>query len=148
MDFGSAHKEGIRHVAGDGGYPRGEAKDNFSDHAFFNERPPGGKDLTTQLDHASPSQVDRAMTLMDQKVAKAQQSDTTKFQMVSEQTQRLVEGLQSIAVSREILDERKTKELRMIENSIALDLNGVRQARKDGELKAEKAGETYMAELR
>merc|ERR1719161_2906114 len=86
--------------------------------------------------------------LLDQRVAKHQQTEENKLRVASDQVTRLIEGLQSMSVSREILDERKTKELRMIENSIALDLNVVRQARKDLEAKADKEGERHITELR
>lgn len=139
-----------------GGYSYGgEAKDSLGDHS-----PTDQKHLSVgvgihhnefisapHLDRTSPSQVDRMLTLMDQKVSKVQQAEQSKLQMISEQTQRLVEGLQSMAVSREILDERKTKELRMIENSLALDLNVVRQARKDAEAKCDKVMENHVGEM-
>jgi len=162
MDFGSAHNESVRSW-GDGGYPDAEAKDSFGDHSHDESRRvplPGalsavhgvssGSDFMTaaHADRTSPSQVDRSMTLMDQKVSKVQQAEQSKLQMISEQTQRLVEGLQSMAVSREILDERKTKEIRMIENSIALDLNVLRQARKDGEAKSDKAMQSHIEDMR
>jgi hypothetical protein len=67
--------------------------------------------------------------------------------MLTDQMQRLMESLQAMRVAREIHDERRLKEVRMIENSLQLDLQSARQARKEIESRAEDLAAARVAEL-
>lgn len=87
------------------------------------------------------------VTMLDQRVTHATQAEESKLRMLADQTQRLVEGLQAMRVAREIHDERRLKEIRMIENSLQLDLQSARQARKEIENRAEELAATRLAEL-
>merc|ERR1712050_280595 len=67
--------------------------------------------------------------------------------MLADQTQRLVEGLQAMRAAREIHEERRWKEKRMMENNLQLDLQNARQARKEIESRSEDLASSRLAEL-
>merc|ERR1711998_567966 len=52
---------------------------------------------------------------------------------IRNQIQKLEEGMNNEQMAREMLEERKAKEFKLIENSILLDLNVEKQHRKDAE---------------
>jgi hypothetical protein len=67
--------------------------------------------------------------LIDEKMTKAQMTEDTKFkvrtwftnfsfQQIKDQISKLIEGIQTEQMSRELLDERKSKELKLSENNI------------------------------
>lgn len=87
------------------------------------------------------------VTMLDQRVTHSTQAEESKLRMLADQMQRLNEGLQAMRVAREIHDERRLKEIRMIENSLQLDLQGARQARKEIENRAEELSAARLAEL-
>merc|ERR1712048_103039 len=75
------------------------------------------------------------------------QAEESRIRMLADQTQRLVEGLQAMRVAREIHEERRLKEIRMMENNLQLDLQNARQARKEIESRAEDLASSRLAEL-
>ena len=50
----------------------------------------------------------------------------------------MVDGLQSDSLARDLLDERKTKELKLSENNVLIDLNVEKQNRRETEAKISK----------
>merc|ERR1719265_325957 len=104
---------------------------------------PGGN----QPQRALPAEVEQMVIMLDQRVTHAIQADESKVRMQADQVQRLVEGLQAMKVAREIHEERRLKEARMIENSLQLDLQNARQARKEIESRAEDLSSSRLAEL-
>ena len=68
--------------------------------------------------------------------------------MLKDQITRLHEELATERVSREILDERKAKELKLVESSVTLDLNVEKQARKGSESTVQKQIEDRCFQLR
>lgn len=87
------------------------------------------------------------VTALDQRVTHAVQAEEARLRMLGDQTQRLLEGLQAMRVAREIHDERRSKEIRMIENNLQLDLQNSRQARKEIEGRAEDIASARITEL-
>lgn len=87
------------------------------------------------------------VTMLDQRVTHATQAEEARLRMLADQTQRLVEGLQAMRVAREIHEERRLKEIRMMENNLQLDLQSARQARKEIECRAEDLASNRLSEL-
>lgn len=67
---------------------------------------------------------------------------------MKDQITRLHEELATERVSREILDERKTKELKLVESSVTLDLNVEKQGRKGSQGTVQKGIEDRCFQLR
>merc|ERR1711881_778648 len=72
------------------------------------------------------------------KLSRNQMAEETKFKLLKDQITKLQEGLATERIAREILDERKAKELKLVENNVQLDLNVEKQNRKDNETKIQK----------
>lgn len=96
---------------------------------------------------ALPCEVEQMVAMLDQRVTHATQAEEARLRMLSDQTQRLVEGLQAMRVAREIHEERRLKEIRMMENNLQLDLQSARQARKEIECRAEDLASSRLEEL-
>jgi len=96
---------------------------------------------------SAPAEVEQMVTMLDQRATHATEADASKLRMLADQVQRLMEGLQAMRVAREIHDERREKECRMIENSLQLDLQGARQARKEMESRAEDLSSSRVSDL-
>jgi len=94
------------------------------------------------------SEVEHMVATLDQRVTQRTQSEAAQLRMFEDQAQRLSEGLSAMRVAREIQDERKLKELRMIESSCALDLHSSRKVQRDLEEKLELAVAQRGNELR
>lgn len=58
-----------------------------------------------------------------------------KFKTLRDQLNKLSSTLASERASKDFLDERKTKELKLVENSLQIDLNLLKQGRKESEVK-------------
>merc|ERR1719472_47187 len=97
--------------------------------------------------HPIPSEAEQLVSMLDQRVTVATQAEEARLRMLTDQMQRLMESLQAMRVAREIHDERRLKEVRMIENSLQLDLQSARQARKEIESRAEDLAAARVAEL-
>merc|ERR1711865_375767 len=70
---------------------------------------------------------------LDERVQNNQISERNKFNVIRNQIVKLQEGMNNERMAREMLEERKAKEFKLIENSILLDLNVEKQHRKDAE---------------
>ena len=57
---------------------------------------------------------------------------------MKDQISRLAEGIQTESMARELMDERKTKELKLTENNIQIELNVEKQNRRETETKINK----------
>merc|ERR1711959_457039 len=96
---------------------------------------------------ASPNKLrirqlsDKLASLQDEMDHEKQaRSDATELKLkvlddkllpLNEQIERLMEELAAERLSREVMDERKTKEIKSVESSISLDLTAEKRARKD-----------------
>jgi hypothetical protein len=65
-------------------------------------------------------------------------SSDNKYKLLKDQLSRVAEGLAQERHMREAMDERKAKELKLVENNLRIDLNLLKQARKDTEGKVTK----------
>ncbi|GKT34383.1 Endoplasmic reticulum transmembrane helix translocase [Aduncisulcus paluster] len=92
--------------------------------------------------------IETKLKVLDEKLSRSQLSEAAKLKLLKDQIGKLQEALATERVSREILDERKKKELGLVESSITLDLNVERQQRKDGEAKLMKSIEERVFAVR
>merc|ERR1712139_116464 len=79
--------------------------------------------------------VELKLKVLDDKLLRAQISEEDKLRPLHEQITKLQEELASERMGREVMDERKTKEIKAVESSISLDLTVEKRARKDLESK-------------
>merc|ERR1719272_738313 len=70
------------------------------------------------------------LEVLDDKLLRAQISEEEKLKPLNEQISRLHEELAAERLSREVMDERKTKEIKAVESSISLDLTAEKRQRK------------------
>jgi len=68
---------------------------------------------------------------LDDKITRNYQYTEEKYKLVKEQIVKIQEGIATEVIAREILEERKEKELQLVENNIALELNVERQEIKE-----------------
>ena len=57
---------------------------------------------------------------------------------MKDQTSKLIEGIQTEQMARELMDERKSKELKLSENNIQIEMNVEKQNRRESEAKITK----------
>eukprot|EP00401_Gymnodinium_catenatum_P018377 CAMPEP_0117555802 /NCGR_PEP_ID=MMETSP0784-20121206/51466_1 /TAXON_ID=39447 /ORGANISM="" /LENGTH=282 /DNA_ID=CAMNT_0005353027 /DNA_START=108 /DNA_END=956 /DNA_ORIENTATION=+ len=93
-----------------------------------------------------PIEMEQMVTSIDQRVTHVHQAEDARIRMLHDQAQRLIEGLQAMRVARDIHDERRVKELQMIESNVLLDLSNARQARSELEMRVEEIGNQRIAE--
>eukprot|EP00927_Polykrikos_kofoidii_P068591 TRINITY_DN63936_c0_g1_i1.p1 TRINITY_DN63936_c0_g1~~TRINITY_DN63936_c0_g1_i1.p1 ORF type:complete len:300 (+),score=38.57 TRINITY_DN63936_c0_g1_i1:136-1035(+) len=87
--------------------------------------------------------TDKLMAI-EHRVTHVSQSEDARLRMLADHAQKLSEGLQAIRVARDIHQERRQKEIRMIESNVMLDISNTRQARVETEHKSE---ELYQREF-
>jgi len=85
---------------------------------------------------------------LDQRVTQVMQAEGTRLRMLMDQVQRLNEGLQAMRVAREIQEERRQQELRILEGNVQQDLIKAREDRKDFQARLEERGEKFLRERR
>merc|ERR1712118_253404 len=81
--------------------------------------------LQDEMDHEKQARSDATelkLKVLDDKLLRAQISEEEKLKPLNEQIARYVEELSAERLSREVMDERKTKEIKAVESSISLDL--------------------------
>merc|ERR1712046_550456 len=81
--------------------------------------------LQDELEHekqARSDAVELKLKVLDDKLLRAQISEEEKLKPLNEQISRLHEELAAERLSREVMDERKTKEIKAVESGISLDL--------------------------
>lgn len=94
------------------------------------------------------SEVEQMLALLDQRVTQMAHSEGARLRMVGDQVQRLMEGLQAMRVAREVQDERRLKEIRMLESNVMLDLRKAAEGRKEMEVRAGELSTHCLAEHR
>merc|ERR1712216_877973 len=90
--------------------------------------------LQDELEHekqARSDAVELKLKVLDDKPLRAQISEEEKLKPLNEQISRLHEELAAERLSREVMDERKTKEIKTVESTISLDLTQEKRQRKD-----------------
>ncbi len=83
--------------------------------------------------------IEMKLKVLEEKLTKTTVAEETKLNGIKEQLGKLEDQISTNRAARDVLDERKTKELRLVESSITLDLGVEKQARKDSEAKILKA---------
>eukprot|EP00708_Paratrimastix_pyriformis_P004795 GAFH01003726.1.p1 GENE.GAFH01003726.1~~GAFH01003726.1.p1 ORF type:complete len:268 (-),score=98.60 GAFH01003726.1:92-871(-) len=78
-------------------------------------------------------QVEGRLRALDERITRAQSGEDIRWRCMKDQVVKLQEALAAEKLARELLDEKKTKELKLLESSISLDLSVEKQARKDSE---------------
>lgn len=87
----------------------------------------------TETREQQKDSLEMRLDLLDEKVARSLMAETTKFNLLKEQIDRIQEALSAERAAREVLDERKTKELRLFETNINIELNNERNIRTESE---------------
>lgn len=85
---------------------------------------------------------------LDDRIRKSHQNDEATFKLFKEQILKLQEALSSQKVARELLDDKKAAELKMLDTNINLDINVERQERKEAESEINKMFEDKMGRQR
>merc|ERR1712096_246899 len=75
--------------------------------------------------------VNNKLQVLDQRLMRAQISEEDKLKPLHERINRLQEELAAERLSREVMDERKSKEIKAVENNCTVDLTVEKRARKD-----------------
>merc|ERR1712164_184671 len=87
-------------------------------------------DELSQEKQARADAVELKLKVLDDKLLRAQISEEEKLKPLNEQISRLHEELAAERLSREVMDERKTKEIKAVESGISLDLTQEKRSRK------------------
>jgi len=87
--------------------------------------------LDSERTIAKPDSFEASIKHLDDKITRNYQYTEEKYKLVKEQIIKVQEGIATEVIAREILEERKEKELQLVENNIAIELNVDRQERKE-----------------
>lgn len=79
--------------------------------------------------HANPREAERQLMQLEQRVTQVCEVEFARTKVLSDQSQRLQEGLHAMRVAREIHEERRQKELKIVENGFLKDLEKATGAR-------------------
>jgi len=93
-------------------------------------------------------ELEKMVEQTDQRVVSLQQNEGGRLRQLTEQARRLTEGLQAMRAAREIHDERRLKELRMMESSLVLDIGKASHERREAEARTEELGDASLVEHR
>lgn len=85
---------------------------------------------------------------LEGRVQNSSVSTEAKFKLLKDQISKLGETMSSERLARELLDEKKTKELKLVENNLLIDLNILKQSRKEHEGKVVKSLDEKLYGLR
>lgn len=85
---------------------------------------------------------------LEDKVGKNQSVNDERFRLLKDQVAKLQEGIATEIIAREILDERKTKEIKLVENNINLELNVEKQNKREVEQRIAKKVDEKIYSLR
>merc|ERR1711998_416727 len=94
--------------------------------------------LQDELDNEKQARgeaVELKLKVLDDKMIRAQVSEEEKLKPLHDNVANLTENLYAERLAREVMDERKTKEVKTVESAISLDITAQRRARKDLEAK-------------
>merc|ERR1711934_85569 len=75
--------------------------------------------------------VELKLKVLDDKLIRAQVSEEEKMKPLHDNTAAVTESLYAERLAREVMDERKTKEIKTVESAISLDITAQRRSRKD-----------------
>ncbi|CAK9010308.1 unnamed protein product [Durusdinium trenchii] len=98
--------------------------------------------------HFFPAEIEKQIASLEQRVAQMTEGDSTRMRVLLEQTTCLEEGLQAIRVAREIHDERRRKELQMVQGSFDTDLKKAVSERIQLESSLQEKGKAMLEDCR
>lgn len=81
---------------------------------------------------------DQRIRRAEDAIAHIQLSEEARIKVCKESMAAIIEGLQNEQISRDLLDEKKSKELKLTENNLLIDLNLEKQHRRESEAKISK----------
>ncbi|KAJ1483937.1 hypothetical protein T484DRAFT_2548480 [Baffinella frigidus] len=88
---------------------------------------------------ASQTELSRRVAGVEDRLARFEMDRDRKDKELNEKYETLRVGLENEALAREILQERKLKELKLVESGVTLDLNLERQGRMEAEMRVAKS---------
>ena len=77
-----------------------------------------------------------------------QQNEEQRVKLVKENINKLVETIQNETMARDIVDEKKTKEIKLCENNLQIELNIEKQHRRETEAKISKIVDERLYTIR
>jgi len=98
--------------------------------------------------HCAPSEMEKRVALLEQRIGQITEGEGSRIQTLCEQAKRLQEGLHALRVSEEIQDERRQKELKVVESSMLSDLQKAASERQQAEQKHEESISSRLDECR
>merc|ERR1719198_2485751 len=93
------------------------------------------QDELDQEKQARNDAVELKLKVLDDKLLRAQISEEDKLKPLHEQITKLQEELAAERLSREVMDERRSKDIKSVEQACQLDLTVEKRGRKDLESK-------------
>lgn len=96
--------------------------------------------------HANPREAERQLVQLEQRVTQVCEVEVARTKVLADQSQRLQEGLHAMRVAREIQDERRQKELKVVESGFLIDLEKATGARIAMAAHLDEAGQTAIEE--
>jgi len=98
--------------------------------------------------HFIPAEVEKQIIVLEQRVEQITEGDSNRIGALNEQMKRLEEGLQAIRVSRDILDERRRKERKLLEGSFTAELERATSERRQLESSLQERGRSILDDCR
>jgi len=98
--------------------------------------------------HCAPAEVEKRVVLLEQRIVQVKEGESSRIQTLYEQAKRLDEGLQALRVSQEIHDERRKKELKMVESNVMSDVQKAASDRQDLERRLQESTDAVVGDCR
>ncbi|CAE7563158.1 unnamed protein product [Symbiodinium necroappetens] len=92
--------------------------------------------------------MEKRVALLEQRIGQTTEGEGSRIQTLCEQAKRLQEGLHALRVSEEIHDERRQKELKVVESSMLSDLQKAASERQQAEQKHEESISSRLDDCR
>ncbi|CAJ1383819.1 unnamed protein product [Effrenium voratum] len=132
--------------------PMGESRARGVSSEVQIRRAKTSQDLNLNLQnsylHLAPAEVEKQIAVVEQRIVQIREGDGGRVRLLCEQAKRLEEGLQAMRVAREIHDERRRKELKVVEGSFAAELERAASERQEVEAKLQETADTMLEECR
>lgn len=93
-----------------------------------------------------PVELEQLMSTLDQRVGHVSQAEEARLRMLADAKQRLFESLQAMRVAREIHEDRRNQDVKMLESNIMLEISAASKARAEMEARAEELCSRSLAE--
>jgi len=94
----------------------------------------------------SAREINKQLMVLEQRVASVTEGGDARIKLLSDHMQRLQEGLQAMRVAREIQNERRLKELKVVESSLMVDLEKLSESRYEAEARFEEEGKACLVQ--